>query len=528
MGFFKLPKEATLWQRRDLFTQRLVWTMLFVSLSALNFGFDLSLFSSIQSMDSFDREFGVYSELQQQYILPPYLSSIMNSTPYLGKLIGTLTCGFLMERFGRKAALLAISCFSLVGVTLQTSAFSAAQYAVGRVVTYIAIGYAINVVPAYESECSPAELRGAISSTIQIWIGIGQVLGGAITFGTSGMTSRAAWLIPTGLQYVLPVIILIGLPFIPESPRWLLAKDRKDEAVKALLSLRPKGTHIEDVEHELNLLALAEQAHGKGPWKDLFKGINKRRTSIAIGAMVGQQITGQSFVGQYSVVFYKLQKITHPSPFLLGLIQSLAGLVSVFIAVFLVDGFGRRPVLLLGSFLMTLWLFLVGGMGEIKTPTAVQKNFLVACVQLFGISYGFSWGALSYVVMSEAPSGRLREKTVLIATSTSAILTFLITFTLPYLLNAPYAALGPKVGFVYGSFCAATLVVTYLFVPEMKNRSLEEIDEMFEAKLPARKFGTYVSNGLGRQIVDAEEMNASVKRSRKEVHEQFEKIEANV
>lgn len=144
MGFFKLPKEATLWQRRDLFTQRLVWTMLFVSLSALNFGFDLSLFSSIQSMDSFDREFGVYSELQQQNILPPYLSSIMNSTPYLGKLIGTLTCGFLMERFGRKAALLAISCFSLVGVTLQTSAFSAAQYAVDRVVTYIAIGYAPN------------------------------------------------------------------------------------------------------------------------------------------------------------------------------------------------------------------------------------------------------------------------------------------------------------------------------------------------------------------------------------------------
>jgi hypothetical protein len=106
--------------------------------------------------------------------------------------------------------------------------------------------------------------------------------------------------------------------------------------------------------------------------------------------------------------------------------------------------------------------------------------------------------------MGEVASGRMREKTLNLATSVSVILTFLVSFTLPYLLNAPYANLQAKVGYIYGSFSVLTFFFAYFYVPELKNRSLEEVDEIFENGIPARKTTSYVATGIGRQITEAE------------------------
>ncbi|KAH8553034.1 general substrate transporter [Umbelopsis sp. PMI_123] len=500
----KFPEQAMLWQRRQLFSPMLVFATLYVSMAAFNFGYDTSIFSSIQGMTSFTNEFGTYNPTQNRNTIPPYLSSIMNSTPFLGKLIGTLACAPLMEKYGRKSAIIVIAVISIVGSLLQTTAYSAAQYTVGRILCYMATGFTISVVPAYQSETAPAELRGAIGATLQLWIGVGQVIGAVVTNATATMPGREAWLLPTGIQFILPAILVFGFPFVPESPRWLLAKDRRDDAVAALLRLRVKGTSVEDVEYELDLIAQGEQTHGKGPWKDLFKGSDLRRTWIAIGAMVCQQITGQAFVGQYSVVFYQQQNITNPSPYMLGVIGSTTSLVSSLLVSLIIDSFGRRPILHVGSFMITVWLFVLGAMGSIPHPNEVQKNVMVAANMLFGKAYGMSWAPLSYVIMGEVASGRLREKTVNLATSISVILTFLVSFTLPYLLNAPYANLQAKVGYIYGSFSVLTFIFGYFYVPELKNRSLEEVDEIFENKIPARKTTSYVATGIGRQITEAE------------------------
>ncbi|OZJ02724.1 hypothetical protein BZG36_05103, partial [Bifiguratus adelaidae] len=485
-----------LWQKRYLFTPMLTWSVLYMSMSAFNFGYDTSLFASIQGMASFDVEFGVYNDLQHRYIIAPYLSSIMNSTPFLGKFIGTLMCGPLMARYGRKPAMFAIAIISIIGVILQCATTTAAQFTIGRILCYLSTGITIGVVPAYQSETAPAELRGAITATLQLWIGVGQVLGSVITNATQAMPTRAAWLIPTGLQFIIPVVILIGYPFVPESPRWLLSQGRKEEAVGALLSIRPKGTTVEEVEYELRLMAkaMAEQQQS-GPWKDLFKGANRRRTLIAVGAMACQQIT----VGGYkdgtslceSILGDLLSAIRHR--------QSISFLAKRH------WNDDERPILLVGSFFVSLWLFVLGGIGIIPHPNQVQKNVLVAANMLFGKSYDMSWAPLSYVIMGEVASNRLREKTVNLATSVSVIITFLVTFTLPYLLNAHYANLGAKVGYIYGAFSILTFFFALFYVPEMKNRSLEEIDEMFAAKISALKSNKFQSTGIGRQILEAEE-----------------------
>jgi len=172
-----------------------------------------------------------------------------------------------------------------------------------------------------------------------------------------------------------------------------------------------------------------------------------------------------------------------------------------------------RPILLTGGSFMALFLFILGGVGTIHSPNAAQKNVMVASNILFGASYALSWAPLSYTILGEAATSRLKEKTNNLATSISVITTFVVSFTLPYLLNPPYAALGARVGFIYGSMSAISVVVAWLLIPEMKGRSLEEVDEMFEKNTAVREFRDYRSSGIGGAITREENMGTEISDS---------------
>lgn len=109
---------------------------------------------------------------------------------------------------------------------------------------------------------------------------------------------------------------------------------------------------------------------------------------------------------------------------------------------------------------------------------------------LFPSCYALSWAPVSYIVLSEAASSHIKEKTNLLASVISVLTTFATSFTLPYLLSKPYAGLGAKVGFIYGIFCVAMVVLAYFFIPELKGRSLEEVDQLFASGQPLRKLGS--------------------------------------
>lgn len=159
---------------------------------------------------------------------------------------------------------------------------------------------------------------------------------------------------------------------------------------------------------------------------------------------------------------------------------------------------------------MAFFLFILGGVGTIHNPNATQKNVMVASNVLFGASYALSWAPLSYTILGEAATSRLKEKTNNLATSISVITTFVVSFTLPYLLGPPYAALGARVGFIYGSTSAISVVVAWLLIPEMKGRSLEEVDEMFEKNIAVREFRDYQSSGIGGTITREDNMRAEI------------------
>ncbi|KAI1410538.1 general substrate transporter [Hypoxylon sp. FL1857] len=487
MAETQVGKGLTVRERFRLFTPMVAFITIYMALCAFNFGFDVGSFGGVQAMQPFAMKFGEWNEKKRVWALPSYLSSIMTATPFIGKLIGAIACGRVAERWGRKAAIMVLSIISLVGVTLQTSATTAAQFTIGRIINFAMTGFCIVVVPIYQAECAPKDLRGLINSTIQMIIVFGQLVSSLVNFGTQHIPTDASWRIPVGLQFIVPVFLLALLPFVPESPRWLLSKDRPEKAKQSLLRLR--GSHASDdiIQAEIDGLCHATANSGKGIWKEVFDVNNRRRTAVAIVAMFGQQITGQAFTSQYSTIFYQQNGFVDQA-FLFTVLANVVSVVGTAMTWFIVDGFGRRPILLIGGFLMGAFLYIVAIISTVPDPTLAAKNAMVASLTLYSCMYCVSWGPISYVVLGETASARVKEKTSLLACCISILTTFVTSFTLPYLLNPPYAALGGKVGFIYGSICFAFVVVTFFFIPELKGRSLEEVDQLFAMGIPLWKF----------------------------------------
>lgn len=168
----------------------------------------------------------------------------------------------------------------------------------------------------------------------------------------------------------------------PHSPLYctnaarLLAKDCVQEATKSLRRIR-KDKSEEDIEFEIQAIQHAHSNDHKGRWAELFDAKNRRRTMVAILAMFGQQITGQAFASQYSVIFYLSQGFGARS-FVFSVIGSVVGLACLFVTWFTVDLVGRRVLLLIGGTGMAIFLFIVGSVGTIPNPNEIQKNTLVS------------------------------------------------------------------------------------------------------------------------------------------------------
>lgn len=145
--------------------------------------------------------------------------------------------------------------------------------------------------------------------------------------------------------------------------------------------------------------------------------------------------------------------------------------------------------MLAGAVVQTGALFAMGGLGTPRTPTQPEKKGITAMVTVFGLGYYFGWAPLSHVISAEVPTTRLRDPTYALASLFNVAIQFAVSFSIPYLLYAPYANLGSKVGFIFGAFAACALVFTYFCIPEGKGKTLEEIDQLFLEGVKIRDFG---------------------------------------
>ncbi|KAF7552933.1 hypothetical protein G7Z17_g3987 [Cylindrodendrum hubeiense] len=402
------------------FNGRLLYSCALIAFSQVNFGMDQSAFSNTQAMTAFKEMFGTYNEVTGAYALDTVYLSLLNSINYVGFVFGVVTGNLLSRRLGRRKTLFIMCFWAILAAIILITSRHRAQMIVGRTIAYVYIGMELALVPVLQSELVPAEVRGLVVGTYQSGLLFGQLIMAIICRGTSELEGHSSWRIPLGLFFVIPSILAVGIWWIPESPRWLLTRDRSEEARESLKLLRQGAYTEEEIQAEFNEIQISlERVTESGSFKELFQG---------------------SFGGS--------------------------------------DGKSTGA-------LMTM-----GGLGTVTNPSTRVRNGIVAMTTIFNTGFCLGWAPLSHVVSAEIPTTRLRDLTYALGSSFNVVIQFTISFSIPYLLNASYANLGSKVGFIFGSTSVLACIFAWFCVPECSGKSLEEIDELFLQGVPIGKFGT--------------------------------------
>lgn len=475
----------------------------FASLGGLVYGYNQGMFGQILSMTSFS------NTVHPESITNPTLRGFLTAILELGAWVGVLVNGVLADALGRKEATVSGVAVFLIGVIVQACAKNADYILGGRFVTGIGVGILSMIVPLYNAELAPPELRGSLVSLQQLAICFGIMVSYWIGYGTNyiGGTgesqSNAAWLVPVCIQIIPAIALGVGILFMPPSPRWLMVKGREEECLAVIANLRslPADSELVQLEYlevkaqdrfeKETSLAKFPQYHSPG-WMNKFKlGFHEyaslvtnrslfKRTIVAVFIMVFQQWSGINAILYYAAFIFKDLGLTGNT---VSLLASGVGGILLFLAtipaVLYIDQLGRKPVLIAGAIGMGVSHFIVAGLdGQYNTSWADHKAagwVAVVFVWIYQINFGYSWGPGAWVMVAEIFPLGVRAKAISIGASSNWLNNFAIGQATPQMV----AQMGYGTFIFFGAMCILGALFIYFVVPETKNLTLEEMDEVF-------------------------------------------------
>ncbi|KAF6806236.1 sugar transporter [Colletotrichum sojae] len=471
----------------------------FAALGAFLYGYDGVYFNGVSTLDAFLHRFGRQSA-DGVWSIPPTTLSVMTSMMNVGELVGSLGAAPLNDVLGRKGMWLVGSAFTIVGVVLQLVAELTALLTAGRHVLGVGVGGFSVTSPLYMGEVAPARLRAPLLMCWQLTLSVSQIVAAGINRAmASEPATPFSFRFPIGFQLLFPVLVLAGLPFVPESPRWLAARGKTDRAARSLRRLLPgRGRDrdrdrdrehpdpapgiIASLQHHMNT---ESHLHLDGGWTQLVTDrVERRKVVFSAGALVSQQVNGIQWFYYFGTVFAR--DIGLQDPFLVTLIVFSIQVVVVAAAVVVADRLPRRPLLLATTGIMTVSIFIVGCLG-IPNPEVQSRaigRVIISFIILEIVAFSFAWGPLGWTIASEMAVGRNRNKIYAVAVAAFWVTVWATVFTLPYLYYS--AGLGPRTGFVYTGLCLVTWSYVYFCVGEVRGRTFEEIEGFFRDGIPAK------------------------------------------
>jgi len=421
---------------------------------------------------------GALEFIAQEFALTAFMQGAIVSSILVGAIIGAVNSGKLATRFGQKPVLMgAAVVFILCSLGCMVAA-SAYQLIAWRTVLGLAVGISLTVGPLYISETAPARIRGALVSSIQLALTIGILFS---YFADFAFTAEGDWRAMLGLGSLPALFLLVGMFFLPESPRWLILKGRKQEALKIYEKIQGKPWDDTD-------LRLGEDDSGeKAEWQDLLNSRVRPVLFIAAGMFLFQNFSGIDAILYYAPVVFKNAGLEGADSEILA----TAGLgamnvLATILALWLVDKIGRRPLLLTGLVPMIVSLSVLSLMLSFSSPSQMTQWLSIISLSIFVIFYAISLGLLPYVIMSEVFPAKVRGMGMGLATATGWGINCLVT--LFFLPAVEWVGQGPVFGF-FAAICAVSFVFSYFLVPETKGRTLEHIERNLYAGKPIRDLG---------------------------------------
>ncbi|MBE9376163.1 sugar porter family MFS transporter [Saccharopolyspora sp. HNM0983] len=406
--------------------------------------------------------------LSDQWRLSPVQEGVLTSCILVGAMLGALGGGPLADRIGRRGVILGCSVIFVGGALASALALDVATLVLSRTVLGLAVGGASVIVPLYLAEMAPTRIRGAIATLNQTLIITGVGLAALVTFLAR---TEGAWRLSFGLGALPALVLLAGIAFMPETPRWLVRKGRVGQA-RAVLALtrRPEVLDAELAEMQ----QVDTRRDGRAGFTALF-GRRWIRTTliVGIGLAVGQQLTGINAIVYYTPRILESLGATQSFALLFGVINTVPNLIAVAFAARLVDRVGRKPLLLYGSLGTAAGMLALGAPHLFGAAEAVVNTGGVVGLVVFTVSFSLTWGPVLWVMLSEIFPLSVRGTAMGLATIANWVVNFAVSLTLPILISAWGSG---AVFSMYAVFGVLIFGFVHRWVQETKGRSLEQIE----------------------------------------------------
>lgn len=425
---------------------------LIAAFGGLLFGFDIAIFS------------GTIPFIQPYYQLTEAQLGWTGSSLYVGCIIGTLITGYLTDRFGRKLPLIMAAGIFMLSSVLMGWAPSYSLLIFWRIVAGIGVGAASMLSPLYIAEVSPAAIRGRMVSINQLTIVIGILLAYFSNYMLADVEDNWRWMFTSGS--VPSVLFFLCVFLVPESPRWLLSKGQTEKAKEVLAQIAGQ----DHVESEMRAIQAGVQRQVKGKLSDLIQPGITFIVVLGITMAVFQQISGANAIFFYAPIIFEKAGMDVKDQLFQQIMIGGINLVFTLLAMQLVDRLGRKKLMLGGSALMSVWLFLVGLCYYYGLFEGFQLTFFVLA---FIATYATTLAPVTWVLISEIFPTRIRGMAVSVATCALWMACFALAYGFPIIIESLEA---PQTFFLFSGICLLYFFILLKYVPETKGKTLEQFE----------------------------------------------------
>ncbi|KAJ4265335.1 hypothetical protein NW762_004620 [Fusarium torreyae] len=488
----KVAAEAehhmTLWEAVKTYPKAIGWSVL-LSTTLIMEGYDLALLGNLYASPVFNKKFGTWNEANEKYAVSAAWQSGLSNGARAGEIIGLILAGWTADRYGYKMTIVGSLVLMIAFVFVLFFAPNVKILVLGEVLCGIPWGAFQSVTPAYASEVAPVVLRPYLTTFINMCWVIGQFFAAAVNKGSVNRDDEWAYRIPFGVQWVWPVPILAGVIFAPESPWWYVRKGNRAAAKKSLLRLtspqQPNFNADETIAMIEHTNELEKNLKEGISYRDCFKGIDLRRTEIVVGIWLVQTLGGQNLMGYFSY-FLTQAGMDASNSFSLSMAQYALGMVGTFGSWFLMHRVGRRTIHFTGLCSQLIILIIVGSLSFSKDNASVWA--IGAMLIVFTFVYDFTVGPVTYSLISELSSTRLKAKTIVMARAAYNASNIFVNVMTNYQLSSSAWNWGARTAYFWAGTCLFSAIWVYFRLPEPKGRTYAELDVLFEQRVPARKF----------------------------------------
>ncbi|CAK7207156.1 hypothetical protein SEUCBS139899_009964 [Sporothrix eucalyptigena] len=456
----------------------------FVALGSFTYGYNSSVTAGVVGLPSFF----AYMKIDTSTSQGNALFGAINGVYLAGGAFGCWTLAWLADTVGRVRTIQAVTVICIVSAAIQCGSVHVGMFLAGRLVNGFGVGMINTLIPLYQSEISPPSQRGRLVGLHGAILVAGYSCGGWTSYGAYFATNKELqWRLPLGIQLLAPIALLIGSPWLPESPRWLIGHGREEQGMTVLSNLHrtaedpdASGAHVEFREIQ-NQIHIEAEERIDTLWKCLCTPDVRRRMIYGFCLQWLLQSTGVLVVFNYQTVLYANLGVAGSTPLLLLSIYNVVAAIFNYVCSLVLDRFGRINIITFGiaGCIADLILYTALVAEFANTTNRVGNGFAILALFLFAVFYGFLDSA-SYVYCSEIFPTSVRAHGMGFAVSGLFLSNILYTQVAP----TAFDTIGWKFFLVFIIVPAAGLVPFRLFYPETKLLSLEEVSYLFGNTAP--------------------------------------------